>query len=497
MTPPGAPASRQGHRFDLAEVAYLVSPAGRQALAAAEELPLTDPLRDIPRIRRTAGDLAAAVYETATLRRRAAVKFGPGANRWLWTETALQQGSPGPVARYRAARLAAAGVAVHDLTCSVGADLVPLIAAASSGAGALERTVGGVAERVAGGVTAGTVGSDLDPVRVAMAAHNLAAEGLPGRVFRADALTRTSRGLLGYADPARRDGSGRRITTADTVPSVADLDRVHADRPPLLRLPPGIDYWALGRPGEVEIVSLDGVAREALLWPPDLATTARRASVLRSIAGAAGEVGAGGALVPSGDRPIAGQDETAGAPAMSGKSDSPRRVRNHEQQQFSVETVTTDDPDDCTVTGAGAVLVDPDPAVIRAGLVRHWAARHGLTQLDPQLAYLTGPAAPPRVRAFRVLDQAPFTERTVAGWIRDSGIGTLEIKQRGTSVIPDELRRRLRSAMTRDTTAMATLVLARIGREVTAFWCRAEPGCYRRPVSTESALPGSRSDHVD
>lgn len=464
MSPPGTPASRQGHRFDLSEVAFLVSPAGRQALAAAEELALTDPLRDIPRLRRSAGDMAAAVYETAALRRRAVVKFGAGAGQWLWTETALQQGSPGPVARHRAARLAAAGVAVHDLTCSVGADLVPLLAGSPARPGGpAEGTVGGpgegavgrFAEGTVGGVAEGTVGSDLDPVRVAMAAHNLAAEGLPGRVFRADALTRTTRGLLGYADPARRDGSGRRITTADTVPSVADLDRIHTDRPPLLRLPPGIDYRALDRPGEVEIVSLDGVAREAVLWPAELATTARRASVLRS---------------------IAGSDETAGAPAIAGGSDSPRRVRNSVQQQINVETVTTDDPDDCAVTEAAAVLVDPDPAVVRAGLVRHWAARHGLSQLDPQLAYLTGPAAPPGVRAFRVLDQAPFTERTVAGWIRDSGTGTLEIKQRGTSVIPDELRRRLRPAMTRDTTAMATLVLARIGREVTAFWCRAEKG---------------------
>ena len=56
-----------------------------------------------------------------------------------------------------------------------------------------------------------------------------------------------------------------------TLPSVADLDAAHADRPPVLRLPPGIDYDALHRPGEVEIVSLDGGAREAVLWPAELA----------------------------------------------------------------------------------------------------------------------------------------------------------------------------------------------------------------------------------
>ena len=96
------------------------------------------------------------------------------------------------------------------------------------------------------------LGSDLDPVRVLMARHNT---GLP--VVVADALRPVSRGLLAYADPARRAG-GRRILTAETVPSVAELDEAWAHRPPVLRVPPGIDYDALARPGEVEIVSLDG-----------------------------------------------------------------------------------------------------------------------------------------------------------------------------------------------------------------------------------------------
>ena len=127
--------------------------------------------------------------------------------------------------------------------------------------------------------------------------------------------------------------------------------------------------------------------------------------------------------------------------------------------------VTSDDPDDAGVgpVRVGDVLVDPDAAVVRAHLVRHYAARHGLSLLDPHLAYLAGPAVPPGVRGFRVLDAAPYREKTVAGWARRDGIGTLEIKQRGTPVIPDDLRRRLRPALTGPTTAAATLVIARIG----------------------------------
>jgi len=385
------------YRFDLDDVRYLSGPAGADALEVAAALPLTDAslLADLGRVRAVAGDRAGAVVETVRLRRRAATKLGAQAAGWLFTDEALQQATPRPVAVHRATRLA--GVGVHDLTCSIGADLVALSEVGSA------------------------VGSDLDPVRVLMARHNLRASGLPARLAVADALTRISRGLLGYADPARRD-SGRRITSASTVPSIADLDAAHADRLPVLRVPPGIDYEALARPGEVELVSLDGIAREAVLWPPELAGVARRATVLAA----------------------------AGA-----------------------WQVTSDDPADDTVAPAGDYLVDPDPAVVRAHLVRQYATRHGLRQLDPHLAYLTGPAVPAGVRGFRVLDQAPYRERTVAGWARRDGVGTLEIKQRGTPIVPDELRKRLRPALTGPTREAATLVVARIGRQAQAFWCRA------------------------
>jgi len=387
------------YRFDLADVRFLTGPDAAAVLAAAAALPLTDDslLADLGRLRTVVGERTAAVVETVRLRRRAIGKLGAAAEGWLFTDEALQQATPAPVARHRAARLV--GVGVHDVTCSIGADLVAL-----AGVGP-------------------AVGSDLDQVRVLMAGHNLAAAGFEPRLLVADALTRTTRGLLAYADPARRDGGGRRITSASTVPSIAELDAVHAGRAPVLRVPPGIDYDALARPGEVELVSLDGVAREAVLWPPELAGPARRATVLTS----------------------AGADSA----------------------------VTSDDPDDAPVGEPGEYLVDPDPAVVRAHLVRHYAVRHGLWMLDPHLAYLTGPALPAGIRGFRILDRAPYRERTVAQWARRDGIGTLEIKQRGTPIVPDELRKRLRPALRGPTREGATLVVARVGRQAQAFWCRA------------------------
>jgi hypothetical protein len=423
------------YRFSPADVRFLDSAAGDDALAAAGSLALDDRslIGDLTRIRRAAGEFAGAVAETVRLRRRAVQRWGTGdakpgsddhgagaAGRrgggdgdaggfagWLYTDEALQQAAPPPVAAHRARRIAAwlaqsarGGAGVHDVTCSIGADLAALTSAWPV-----------------------AIGSDIDPVRLAMARHNLTASGLPARLAVADARTVTGHRLLRYADPARRDSTGRRITSADTIPSVAELDAAEPALLPVLRLPPGVDYPALARPGEIEIVSLDGAVREAVAWPPALATVARRASLL------------------TGDG-----------------------IR---------EQLTSDDPDDVPVTAAGDLLVDPDPAVVRAHLVRHYAARHRLTLLDPHLAYLTGSQPPPGIRSFRILDSAPLSERTVRGWARRDGVGTLEIKQRGTPVIPDELRRRLRLAG--DTRVARTLVIARIGRVAQAFWCVALP----------------------
>ncbi len=374
-------------------------------------LELTDEslLRDLRIAQLRVGDRAAAVVETIRLRRRAAVKLGAQAEQWLFTDAALQQATPRRVADHRAHRLA--GFAVHDVTCSIGADLAALARHCPT-----------------------VLGSDLDPVRALMAQHNVGA-----RVVVADALRPVSTRLLPYADPARRDAGGRRILSADTIPSVRDLDATWADRPPVLRMPPGVDYDQLARPGEVEIVSLDGTARESVLWPVELATVGRRATVLST----------GGDAIELTDR----------------------------------------DPDDCAVAPAGRFLIDPDPAIVRAHLVRHFAARHRLWQLDSRLAYLSGDQPPPRGRAFKVLDSAPFREQTVAGWLRAHQVGTLEIKVRGLSVDPDALRRKLRKALGGDRRTGRTLVLARVGQHSVAYLTEAV-----RPAESPAAIEEDR-DH--
>ena len=122
------------------------------------------------------------------LRRRAAAKFADP-SEWLFTDDALQQATAQPVAEHRARRLA--GATVHDVTCSVGTELATL------------RNSTGFA-----------VGSDIDPIRLAMARHNVADVEL----CRADALRPVTRDTVVLADPARRRSGRRRFDPRDYIP---------------------------------------------------------------------------------------------------------------------------------------------------------------------------------------------------------------------------------------------------------------------------------------
>ncbi|GAA1967508.1 THUMP-like domain-containing protein [Amycolatopsis minnesotensis] len=388
------------YRFSLADVGFLRSAEGVAALAACAELSLTDRSRiaDVAAAREIVGaDFAAAVLETVLLRRKSVSKVD-SATGWLFTGDALQQASASPVARHRARRLA--GRDVHDVTCSIGADLVALA---------------GTASRCAG--------SDVDEVRLAMAAHNCAEAGVTPALVRADALHPVTKNTVVVADPARRDAAGRRAwRPSDFTPPLDELAEAYRGRDLLVKCSPGIDPSLVPWAGEVELVSLDGGVREAALYGGSLAGVARRATVLRG-------------------------DGT----------------------QW---TITSDDPDDVGAAEPGEWIVDPDGAVVRAGLVRHYAARHGLWQLDERIAYLTGDTPPPGVRAFRVLEHGPYTEKSLRAVLKKREVGRLEILVRGLDVDPDALRRRLKPRGH----AEASVVLTRIGRSPVAFVCHAQSG---------------------
>lgn len=357
---------------------------------------MTDATRitDIGSARTRFGDRTAVLVETVLLRRRAQAKFA-AAQTWLFTDEALQQATPEPVAAHRARRLS--GATVHDVTCSIGAEL-----------DALSRTAAMV------------VGSDVDPVRLAMAANNVAGVDL----LRADALRPVTRDTVVVADPARRSGGRRRFDPRSYTPALDALLEVYAGRDLVVKCAPGIDFAALGQlgfSGEIEVTSLAGSVREACLWSAGLAEpgVTRRATIL--------------------DR---------------------------------AEQLTDTDPDDCVVAPAGRWIVDPDGAVVRAGLVRHYAARHGLWQLDPEIAYLSGDRLPDGVRGFEVLDELDYGERSLRQALSARGVGAIEILVRGVDVDPDALRPRLRLRGTQRLSVVITRIGAGRASRAVAYLCR-------------------------
>ena len=137
------------------------------------------------------------------------------------------------------------------------------------------------------------------------------------------------------------------------------------------------------------------------------------------------------------------------------------------------EEVTDADADDCAVGAAGRWIVDPDGAVVRAGLVRHYGARHGLWQLDPDIAYLSGDELPDGVRGFEVLDAARLTANArCAKRFRRATSGAVEILVRGVDVDPDALRPRLRLRGSQRLSVVITRIGAGSASRAVAYVCR-------------------------
>lgn len=277
-----------------------------------------------------------------------------------------------------------------------------------------------------GDAAARLVGSDLDAVRLAMARHNMGDRAL---LCRADALRPITRDTVVVVDPARRSSGRRKFDSRDYAPPLDELLEVYRGRDLVVKCAPGVDFGRLaelGFSGEVQITSLAGSVREACLWSPGLTPpgVTRRATVL---------------------------DKTGQV----------------------AEEFTDADPDDCPAGPAGRWIVDPDGAVVRAGLVRHYAARHGLWQLDPAIAYLSGDELPSGTRGFEVIEQIAYNEKRLRQALSAHGASAVEILVRGVDVDPDALRAKLKLPRSG---GQLSVVITRIGAGAaarpTAFICR-------------------------
>jgi hypothetical protein len=97
----------------------------------------------------------------------------------------------------------------------------------------------------------------------------------------------------------------------------------------------------------------------------------------------------------------------------------------------------------------GTHLLVPDPAAVRARLLRELCVRHALRLVDGKIALLTGaaPAASPWLRSFEVLGSCGLEE--VPARLRERAPSELRVHTRGVAASAPDLERAWRSAVVR------------------------------------------------
>ncbi|MDF2980183.1 MAG: hypothetical protein K0S40_4911 [Actinomycetospora sp.] len=394
----------------VARLRWLRTPEGVAAADRAAAL-VAEGVEVLPGVARLRAEVGVAhagpAWELARLRARARPVFGADADVLFLTADALEQAGRPELAARRAGRLLAGGApAVADLGCAAGTDTIALARA---------------------GVD--VVAVDLDPVARELTAANVEALGLADRVrvvagdvvdLVADARDGRVAGCpAAVMDPARRAGGRRQLDPDRWSPPwstvTALLDRVPST---VVKVAPGLDHDRVPAGVEAEWVSVGGSIVEALLWGRGLSTTWRRATVVRD-----------------GVHELTAHTDPGLAPT------GPVRGWLHE----------------------------PDPAVIRSGLVACVAGELDATLIDPTIAYLTSdaPAASPWVSSYRVTEVLPFNLKKLRALLRARGVGRVVVKKRGSPIEPEALARQLRGPGS----GSAVVVVTRVAGAPTVLVC--------------------------
>jgi hypothetical protein len=244
------------------------------------------------------------------------------------------------------------------------------------------------------------VAVDRDATRVALARHNLGAglEGVPGAgpalAVAGDAAAPPVRADVLFVDPDRRPGPRRTARLTASSPSREAI---------------------LGLTSRYEVVLV-----KAPLALPDAEIPAEAAADFLSERGEAKE-----------------------AFLRWGAGTEPGRRRAVRLPEELVREVTEAPP--APIADDGAWLLDPDPALRRAGGVDGLAAELGAGRVAPGSSYLLVGRRPdsPWVRAYRVIEAFSYRPRDLARRLAADPPRELVVKQRGVGLDEPRVRRGL------------------------------------------------------
>ena len=349
--------------------------------------------------RRLPPERAAAVLDQAALRRRARSKLGEWADQVFLTRAGLEMATRADVARWRAARLVAAGVTrLTDAGTGLGID-------------ALAGVLAGLDVRAI----------ERDPTTAVLARANLARAGRPSGAAGSVtvehhevtdlATLAPGPGEALFVDPSRRTEAGPTWDIHLLTPTWEQVRAVltaPADDggAVVAKLGPGVAHRHIPETAAATWVSHAGDLVELSLWRGPWPAGERTA-----------------VLLPDGHSLPAGRSNPPPGPL-------------------------------------GAFLFEPDPAVIRAGAVGELAERLGARPVAERIAYLTGdqPQVTPFASRFEVLEVLPYRDKAVRAWLRAHHVGVVEIKTRGLDLDPARWRRRLAPVGPNQATLVATPV---------------------------------------
>ncbi len=265
---------------------------------------------------------------------------------------------------------------------------------------------------------------DRNPAACLRAQWNAAVHGQHIAVCCADVTQIEPRAGLVHLDPDRRAGGrGKQVRLEDSVPGLEfmeDLTRQWTGG--AIKLSPASNFGGKFPEAEVELVSVQGECKEATIWFGSLAKPESfRATVL-----------------PAGAT-LSGHPMDALAPLGP-----PARF-----------------------------VYDPDPAVVRAGLIDLAACQLGLTRLDSSEEYLTSETlvASPFVRAFEILAELGSNDRELRAYFRAGNFGEAEIKCRHIPIDAAGVRRKLQL----EGSETATVIFARVNGRTRVLVCRRCP----------------------
>lgn len=225
-----------------------------------------------------------------------------------------------------------------------------------------------------------------------------------------------------HVDPDRRGkGQGRSIRLEHSVPGIEYLQQLTQFAPGgAIKVSPASNFMAHfdDQNVEFELVSLNGECKETTIWFGGLATTGLwRATVLPA-------------------------NET---------------ITGHPLDLL---------PD---VADVQTFVYDPDPAVVRAGLVDRLAEDLGLQRLDDEEEFLTSTelVTSPFVRAFRVLGELPNNIKEIKRHFSKADFGQVEIKCRHLPIQAEAIRRKLKL----EGDQAGVLIFARLHSKARALVC--------------------------